>query len=440
MLVYPSAMQVNIVLITNVGAANDFLEILLPSGHIIYGGAMNTADFKKLLSKQRIETPSWGFGDTGTRFGVFQQPWAAKTIEEKIADAGQVHKYTGVCPTVALHIPWDKCDDWAKAKAFAAQHKITIGAINPNVFQDKDYQFGSICHRDPAIRKKAIQRHIECIEIAEAAGSDAISLWFADGTNYPGQDSFRERKRRMEDSLRQVYARLKPGMRMLIEYKFFEPAFYHTDIQDWGSALILAQKLGPQAEVLVDTGHHAQGTNIEHIVAILLDEGRLGGFHFNGRKYADDDLTIGSINPYEIFLVYNELVEAELDGDAKTVANAKRVAYMFDQCNTHKPTVEAIIQSAIEAQECYAKACLVDRAALKAARANGDIVMCEEVLKDAFRTDVRPWIKEWREDNGMDADPIVAFRKSGYTARVTAERQKLRAAQGGASMGAGFPT
>jgi len=405
---------------------------------------MNKADLLKRLSQQVIETPSWGFQDSGTRFGIFPQPWAAKTLEEKFQDAGQVQKYTGICPTVALHIPWDRCDDWNKASAMATQYGVKIGAINPNVFQDKDYQFGSICHKDERVRQKAIQAHLDCIDIAKATNSDSISLWFADGSNYPGQDDFRERKHRMQDSLSTVYKALPKGMRMLIEYKFFEPAFYHTDIADWGCSILLCQKLGDQAEVLVDTGHHAQGTNLEHIVAILLDEGRLGGFHFNSRKYADDDLTVGSINPYELFLIYNELVGAEEEGDARTKACAKRVAYMFDQCHTHKPTVEAIIQSAVTVQETYCKALQVDRAALKKARQNGDIVGAEEVLKDAYNSDCRPLLKEWRESKNMNPEPLKAFRTSGYTDKMTAERQKRRQAAAaqtqGATMAAGFPT
>ncbi len=402
---------------------------------------MNKTDLMKRLSQQSIETPSWGYQNSGTRFGIFPQPWAAKTLDEKLQDAGQVHKYTGICPTVALHIPWDTCADWNKAKAMAAGHGVKIGAINPNVFQDKDYQFGSICHRDEKIRKKAIKAHTDCIEIAKATGSDTLSLWFADGTNYPGQDDFRARKRRMEDSLAQVYKAMPKGMRMVIEYKFFEPAFYHTDFADWGCSILACQKLGEQAQVLVDTGHHPQGTNIEHIVAILLDEGRLGGFHFNSRKYADDDLTVGSLNPYELFLIYNELLAAEEEGDAKVKACAKNVAYMFDQCHTHKPTVEAILQSAVMVQELYAKALLVDRSALKKARADGDLVGAEEALRDAYSTDVRQTLREWRESKGIDPEPLKAFRKSGYLDKMAAERTKRRAAEGApTAMASGFPT
>ncbi len=397
---------------------------------------MDQATLLARLDHLAIETPSWGLADSGTRFGTFRQPWAAKLLDEKLADAGQVHRHTGICPRVALHIPWDRSDDWSKVRAMAAANGVAIGAINPNVFQDPDYQFGSICHADERVRRKAIAHHLECIEIAKSTGSDAISLWYADGTNYPGQASFRERKRRMQDSLAQIYRALPSGMRMLIEYKFFEPAFYHTDIQDWGSSLLLCGKLGPQAKVLVDTGHHAHGVNIEHIVAILLDEGRLGGFHFNSRKYADDDLTVGAINPYELFLIFAELVAAEEDADATVRETALRCAYMFDQCPNHKPTVESIIQSAVCVQESYAKALLIDRAALAEARGRHDLVQCEEILKDAFSTDVRPALVEWRRRKGLDPEPLAAFRRSGYTAKVTPERVARRQAGGTAGTGA----
>lgn len=393
------------------------------------------------LGQQRIETPSWGYNDSGTRFGVFPQPWAAKTLLEKLEDAGTVHRLTGICPTVALHIPWDTCDDWSAAQKLAAQHGVQIGAINPNVFQDADYQFGSICNRDERIRRKAVQAHLDCIDIAKACGSDMLSLWFADGTNYPGQDDFRARKRRMQASLAEVYAALPPSMRMVIEYKFFEPAFYHTDLQDWGSSLLQCSKLGPQAQVLVDTGHHAQGTNIEHIVAILLDEGRLGGFHFNARKYADDDLGVGSLNQYELFLIYQELIAAETDPDPVVAAAAKKVSYMFDQCNTHKPTIENILQSVLRVQELYAKALLIDRSALAAARAERDIVGIEEILQDAYQTDVRPALREWRQAQGMDPEPLQAFRRSGYLQAKAHERQARRkgSSLAIAAGGTGFP-
>lgn len=390
---------------------------------------MDTATFTKRLDAFTVETPSWGLANSGTRFGTFRQPWAAKELDEKLADAGQVQKYTGICPRVALHIPWDKTGDWSRVQAMARANGVAIGAINPNVFQDECYQFGSITHSDAAVRRKAIEHHVECIEIAKATGSDAISLWYADGTNYPGQESFRARKARMLESLLQVYAKLPKGMRMLVEYKPFEPAFYHTDIQDWGSSLLLCQKLGPQAQVLVDTGHHLQGTNIEHIVAILLDEGRLGGFHFNDRKYADDDLTVGAINPYQLFLIFAELVAAEEDASALVSGCAKACAYMFDQCPNHKPTIESVIQSAVVVQETWAKALLIDRAALKQAQDAHDLTQCEELLKDAFSTDVRPRLADWRAAKGLDPNPLAAFRRSGYLKKVAAERSQKRGAQ-----------
>jgi L-rhamnose isomerase/sugar isomerase len=394
---------------------------------------MDRAALLSRLDAFTVETPSWGLANSGTRFGTFRQPWAAKTLDEKLADAGQVQKYTGICPRVALHIPWDTSSDWASVQAMAKANGVRIGAINPNVFQDECYQFGSICHSDPAVRRKAIEHHIECIGIASATGSDAISLWYADGTNYPGQESMRARKARMLESLKQVYAKLPAGMRMLIEYKPFEPSFYHTDIQDWGSSLLLCQKLGPQAQVLVDTGHHLQGTNIEHIVAILLDECRLGGFHFNDRKYADDDLTVGAINPYQLFLIFAELVAAE-DDPSETVSRcAKACAYMFDQCPNHKPTIESVIQSAVTVQETWAKALLIDRAALRRSQDAHDLTQCEELLKDAFSTDVRPLLADWRAAKGLDPQPLAAFRRSGYLQRVAEERSHRRAGQAAAT-------
>lgn len=392
------------------------------------------------LKAQRIEVPSWGFAATGTRFGKFPQPWAATNLEEKLADAGQAQKYMGILPAVALHIPWDLptqgMKDWAGVRAYAEAQGLAIGAINPNVFQDPVYQFGSFCHPDDQVRAKAISHHLQCIEIAKATGSKALSLWYADGTNYPGQDSFRERRQRMFASFERVYAALPDDMRLLMEYKFYEPAWYHTDLADWGAAALMCRRLGPKATVLVDTGHHALGTNIEWIVASLLDEGILGGFHFNSRKYGDDDLTVGSINPHELFLIYNELVEAEEEG-AATVAGrcAAGVAYMFDQCHAYKNTIEATIQSAMAVQEAYAKALLVDRQALRKARAACDVSGAEEVLKEAFNTDVRPLVREVRGAMGLDPEPLQAFRASGYTQRIIAARSTKHAAM---AAGGGF--
>ena len=378
------------------------------------------ADVKNKLKSQHIETPSWGYADSGTRFAAFGQPAAARSLEEKLEDAAQVHKHTGICPSVALHIPWDSVEDWGKVKKLAADLGLRLGAVNPNLFQDEDYKLGSLCNPDAAVRKRAVQHVLECVEIARTIGSKDISLWVSDGTSYPGQDSFRERKHHLEEALEEVCAAMDPQMRLLVEYKFFEPAFYHTDIADWGMSYLLCLKLGPQAQVLVDLGHHPLGTNIEQIVALLLDEGKLGGFHFNNKKFADDDLTVGSINPYELFLIYNELVDAALD--PRIAPGAGAVAYMIDQCHNLKNKIEETIQSVLNLQEAYAKALLVDREALAAARREGRIVDAEECVKDAYATDVRPLLREVRAELGLDPDPLRAFRAGAYTAKKALER------------------
>ena len=375
---------------------------------------------KVALQRLRIETPSWGYGDSGTRFKVFHWPGAARNIYEKLADAAQVHRYTGICPTVAIHIPWDKVEDWEGLKQYAADLGLAIGSVNPNLFQDDAYKLGSICHPDPSVRRQAVEHILECIEIARKVGSSILSLWFADGTNYPGQDDFRSRKHRMIEALAEVYRQMPEGMRMLIEYKFFEPAFYHTDLADWGMAYVVATHLGPQAQVLVDTGHHPQGTNIEHLVAFLLDEGRLGGFHFNSRKYADDDLIVGSINPFELFLIFNELVAAEQDPQTKETASM--VVYMIDQSHNIEPKIEAMILSVINVQTAYAKALLVDRQRLREAQKAGDVLEAHRVLLEAYETDVRPLLAQVRLEMGLDPDPIAAFRRSGYAEKIAQER------------------
>jgi L-rhamnose isomerase/sugar isomerase len=372
----------------------------------------------------RVETPSWGYGNSGTRFKVFSQPGAAQTVEEKIADAGLVHKLTGICPTVALHIPWDRASDWNELKRVASSHGIAIGAINPNLFQDDDYRLGSFCNPSAAIRRRAVEHVLECIDIARETGSTAIGLWLADGTNYPGQDDLRDRGLRLRACLGEVYRALPPGVRLLVEYKFFEPGFYSTDLPDWGTALEICTELGPQAQVLVDTGHHAQGVNVEQIVAHLIDRGRLGGFHFNDRNYADDDLIVGSADPFQLFLIFNEIVAA---GQA-----ADEVAFMIDQSHNIEPKIEAMVQSVINVQIAHAKALLVDRPRLKAAQESGDVLAAHRVLTDAFETDVRPLLAAARLALGLDPDPIAALRRSGYVARVAKER-------GLASAGSGYP-
>ncbi len=365
-----------------------------------------------------IETPSWGYGNSGTRFKVFPWPGAARTLLEKLADAAMVHRVLGVCPSVAIHIPWDQTDDWASATQEAARLGVRIGAVNPNLFQEDAYRLGSLCHPDLAVRRQATRHVLDCIEIAKATGSQIISLWLADGTNYPGQDDFRRRRHRLLEALQEIYAALPPGMRLLIEYKFFEPAFYHTDLPDWGTSLLMAQKLGPQAQVLVDTGHHPQGTNIAQIVAQLLEEGRLGGFHFNDRRYADDDLMVGSLNPFELFTIFDEILAARSAGNAA----AQNIVYMIDQSHNIEPKIEAMIQSVMHIQLAYAKALLVDRATLTQAQESGDVLAAYRVLRAAFETDVRPLLAEARTRMGLDPDPIAAFRASGYAEQVAHER------------------
>jgi len=387
---------------------------------------------KAALRAQQIETPSWGYGNSGTRFKVFAAPGAARDIYEKIADAAFVHQITGIAPSVALHIPWDQVDDWPALTQYAASHGVRIGAINPNLFQEDAYKLGSLCHPDAGVRRHAVEHILQCIDIMRATGSCILSLWLADGTNYAGQDSLRGRRRRLEEALHQVYGALPPGSRLLIEYKFFEPAFWATDLADWGSAAALARKLGPQAQVLVDTGHHAPGTNVEQIVALLLHERLLGGFHFNSRRYADDDLIVGTANPFELFLVYNELVDAMQDPDLAVATAARQVAYMIDQSHNIEPKLEAMVQSVVNCQVALAKALLVDRRALAERQAAGDVLGAYRVLTDAFDTDVRPLLVRVREEMGVPPDPVAACRSSSYVARVVAER-------GAAAAGSGYP-
>jgi len=372
---------------------------------------------KGRIKAQELETPSWGYGNSGTRFGVFKQPGAARDVHERLSDAAQVHKMTGACPCVALHIPWDKVDDYDALQQEADDLGVRIGAINPNVFQDADYKLGSFGHRDANVRQKALDHMYECIDIMQRTNSKVLSLWFADGTNYPGQDDLIRRKHDFEACLKATHDALPDDSRMLIEYKFFEPAFYHTDVPDWGLALLFANKTGPKAEVLVDLGHHPLCTNIEHIVALLIDEGKLGGFHFNNRKYADDDLTTGSVNLYEVFLIYHEILNAVHRG------NVPDIAYMIDQSHIIKPKVEAMIQSILNIQTALARALLVDRDALAVAQQEDDTVYCEEILRAAYDTDVRPLLAQVRLEQGAEIDPLGAYRSSGYFERIAAERQ-----------------
>jgi L-rhamnose isomerase / sugar isomerase len=378
------------------------------------------------LDAFRIELPSWGFANTGTRFGKFIQPAAATTIAEKFADAAHVHAVTGACPTLALHVLWDLpsgVDSAPAVAALAAAHGIKVGAINPNLFEDQQYKFGSFGNPDAAVRRHARAHAVDSVAIAQRLDSRDISFWFADGSNYPGTANIRERRRWFDEALAAVHGALGPDQRMLVEYKPFEPAFYHTDIADWGMALLLARAAGPQARVLVDTGHHYLSQNIEQIVAWLLMEGMLGGFHFNDRRYADDDLTIGSIDPYQVFRIFHEIHCYEWETGARA-----DIAYMIDQSHNLKGKIEAMIQTVVVAQELYAKAALVDCRALATSQQRTDLVRAESILQDAFATDVRPAIREWRAARGLPADPMEAYRQSGYLERITAERAARNAA------------
>jgi L-rhamnose isomerase / sugar isomerase len=372
------------------------------------------------LDSFEIELPSWAFANTGTRFGKFLDASAATTIAEKLADAAQVQQHTGCCPSVAVHVLWDFPLGLASvpgALEMARQLGVRIGSISPNVFQDQDYKHGSLGNPDPVVRRKALDHILDCVELAKAAGSRDVTPWFADGSNYPGAANIRQRKRWFEEGLRTVHAALAPGQRLLVEYKPFEPAFYHTDVADWGMALHLARSAGERAFVLVDTGHHYQAQNIEQIVAWLLDEGMLGGFHLNDRRYADDDLTIGSIDPYQMFRIFHEIHYYRHETGARA-----EIAYMVDQSHNLKPKAEEMIQTAVTAQELYAKAALVDHEALAAFQSRASLIDAEECLKSAFQTDVRPALAHWRRAKGLPENPLAAFRASGYSERAARDR------------------
>jgi L-rhamnose isomerase / sugar isomerase len=364
------------------------------------------------LAALEIETPSWGYADSGTRFGTFPQPGRPRDVFERVDDAAEVHRLTAGAPAVALHFPWDAVDDYARLRDHIASRGLRVGAVNPNLFQEHDYRLGSVTHPDASVRERAVAHMLECVEIAATLGSTAQSLWLADGTNYPGQDDIRARRARLLDALRRVYAQLPPEQELLIEYKLFEPAFYATDLADWGSAVLACQRLGDRARVLVDLGHHAQGTNVEQIVALLADEDRLGGFHFNNRKYADDDLIVGSVNPFELFLIFCELVGT--DGPLPRLT--------IDQSHNIESKIEAMVLSVVNLQESYAKALLVDRPALARAQEACDVLAGHEILLDAFNTDVRPLCARVRAGLGAPQDPIAALRASGYVQRITEER------------------
>ncbi|MEA2307477.1 MAG: L-rhamnose isomerase / sugar isomerase [Solirubrobacteraceae bacterium] len=378
-------------------------------------------DVEQALAALEIETPSWGYGDSGTRFATFQQPGRPRDVLERIDDAAEVHRLTGSAPAVALHFPWDHVEDPEALRRHAEAQGLRIGAVNPNLFQDPDYKLGSVTNPDARVREKAVAHLLGCVRLAAELGSTAQSLWFADGTSYAGQDDVVARRRRLTEALAEVHAALPADQELLVEYKPFEPAFYATDLADWGSAVLLCQKLGDRARVLVDLGHHLQGTNIEQIVALLADEGRLGGFHFNNRKYADDDLIVGSVNPFELFLVF-----CELAGSGRPLPRLT-----IDQAHNVEAKVEAMVLSVVNLQEAYAKALLVDRDALAAAQQAGDVLGGHETLLDAYRTDVRPLCAKVRADRGAAEDPVAALRGSGYAARMAEKRGATVAVAGG---------
>ncbi len=368
------------------------------------------------LAEQAIELPSWAFGNSGTRFKVFGTPGTPRTPQEKIADAAQVHAFTGLAPTVALHIPWDKVDDYAALAAHARDLGVALGTINSNTFQAEAYKFGSLTHTDAAVRQQAIDHHFECIDIMNATGSRDLKIWLADGSNYPGQADLRGRQDRLADSLARIYDRLGPDQRMVLEYKFFEPAFYHTDVPDWGTSYAQCAGLGPKAMVCLDTGHHAPGTNIEFIVMQLLRLGKLGSFDFNSRFYADDDLIVGAADPFQLFRILYEVIRGGGYGPDSGVA------FMLDQCHNIEDKIPGQIRSVLNVQEMTAKALLVDAIALREAQEAGDVLGANGVLMDAFYTDVRADLAAWRESRGLPADPMAAFAASGYLARIAAER------------------
>jgi L-rhamnose isomerase/sugar isomerase len=376
----------------------------------------NTTAVKETIKRLGIEVPSWAYGNSGTRFKVFSQLGVPRDPYEKIADAAQVNKFTGAVPTVALHIPWDKVKDYAHFAAYAKDLGVTLGTINSNTFQDDQYKLGSVCNPDPKVRKMAVDHLLECIDIMDITGTQDLKIWLADGTNYPGQDDLRDRQDRLQESLEITYKRLGSNQRMLLGYKFFEPSFYSTDVPDWGTSYSHCLKLGPKAMVCVDTGHHAPGTNIEFIVALLMREGRLGAFDFNSRFYADDDLIVGAADPYQLFRIMHEVNRAG-GFDVGTP-----VSYVLDQCHNIEDKIPGQIRSITNVQEAVAKALLIDRVELKKAQLEGNVLAANDIFMDAYNTDVRPLLGEMRNEMGLDADPMKAYLASGYGAKIAAER------------------
>ncbi|GAB3047592.1 L-rhamnose isomerase [Intrasporangium mesophilum] len=375
------------------------------------------------LGELAIEVPSWAYGNSGTRFKVFGSPGTPRNVEEKIADAAAVHRFTGLAPTVAIHIPWDKVDDYRKLGLFAAEHGVQLGTVNSNTFQDDEYKLGSLTNADPAVRRRAVEHNVECIEIMNETGSRDLKIWLADGTNYPGQGDMRQRQDWLAEGLAEIYSRLSEDQRLVLEYKFFEPAFYHTDVPDWGTSYAHVVALGERAMVCLDTGHHAPGTNIEFIVSQLLRLGRLGSFDFNSRFYADDDLMVGAADPFQLYRILVEVVRGGGFGAGSDVA------LMLDQCHNIENKVPGQIRSVLNVQEMVARALLLDTVALDAARESGDVLLANEIFMDAFYTDVRPALAQWREGRGLPADPMRAYLASGYQEQI--ERDRVGGAQAG---------
>jgi len=374
---------------------------------------------KARLKNQVIELPSWAVGNSGTRYGTFRSEGAAATIWDKIDDCAEIQRVVGICPVMASHVLWDVTEDgrYEPVRKYAAEKGLAIGTVHPNTFMGQQFRFGSICSPWKEVRESTIAHFKDCVRIAREMSSRVIGMWLADGTNYPGQDSLRRRKHRLLDGLQALYEAMDPDMTLLLEYKPFEPGFYSTDVQDWGMSLLTCTRLGPKAKVLVDLGHHYQGVNIEQIIAILLDEGRLGGFHLNNRKYADDDLMSGSINPLELFLIYNELVDAEQE------KLDTRIVYMLDQSHNIEPSLEGIIQSVLNTQKAYAKALLVDRKSLQGAQEATDVILANRTVMEAFEQDVNPLLAQVRVEMGRDPDPLAAYRRSGYARAIAAKRK-----------------
>jgi L-rhamnose isomerase/sugar isomerase len=379
------------------------------------------ATIAPLLEGQAIEVPSWAYGNSGTRFKVFGTPGTPRTVQEKLADAAQVHAFTGLAPRVALHIPWDAVDDYAALAVYAKDLGIELGTINSNTFQDDEYKFGSLTHTNTKIRQKAIDHHFACIDVMAATGSRDLKIWLADGTNYPGQGDMRGRQDRLAESLRTIYDRLSEDQRMVLEYKFFEPAFYHMDVPDWGTSYVQVAALGERALVCLDTGHHAPGTNIEFIVAQLLRLGKLGSFDFNSRFYADDDLIVGSADPFQLFRILFEVIRGGGYGPANDDGESE-VAFMLDQCHNVEAKIPGQLRSVLNVQEMTARALLVDRDALAVAQAEGDVLGANAILMDAFYTDVRADLAAWRQERGLPGDPMRAYAESGYQQQIEADR------------------